>query len=241
MSLEDEDLKVARGCELFRGMPEPVVRQLLSSRRAISLHKGQILFHQGDPALAFFVVLEGWMKIYRTGADGVETIIHVAKAGETFAEAAMFMEGAYPVHAEAITPTRLLRIEGRSVHERIGADPSFALAMLAAMSLRLRELVNEIERLKRHDATERVAEFLLNMAAASDVDPTIVTLPFEKLVIAARLGIKPESFSRALARLKAAGVATNGPQVTIASRQALEQFLKDSSSKTRSDHPNDLL
>ena len=221
----NDDWEIVRSCELFRGMPDDVIRGLLSGRTAMSLHKGQILFHQGDPAAAFFVVLEGWMKLYRTGADGREVIIHVAKAGETFAEAAMFMEGAYPVHAEAATPVRLQRIDGRAVRERTGADPSFAFAMLGAMALRLRRLVNEIERLKRRSATELVAEFLLQLCPPADADRAALTLPFEKAIIAARLGIKPESFSRALARLKDVGVEVNGPAVTIASRAALARMI----------------
>jgi CRP-like cAMP-binding protein len=230
MSLTDDDWSMVRACELFRGMPDQVVRDLLSGRAPAPLHKGQILFHQGDPALAFFVVLEGWMRIYRTDAGGVETIIHVAKAGETFAEAAMFMESVYPVNAEALTPVRLQRIDGRAVQERMSADPSFAFAMLGAMSLRLRRLVNEIEQLKRRSATELVADFLLQLCTTSDDETLTVVLPFEKAMIAARLGIKPESFSRALARLKSVGVEVSGPSVALASRLALARITGDNSS-----------
>ena len=239
MTRDEQDWKTARSCEIFRDMPEDFVHELLSGRRAMPLQKGQILFHQGDPALAFFIVLEGWMKIYRNGADGVETIIHVAKAGESFAEAAMFMGSVYPVHAEAITAARLLRIEGRSIHERIGTDPSLAFAMLGAMSLRLRALVNEIEQLKRRSATERVAEFLLSLSPADDVDRSTVNLPFEKLVIAARLGIKPESFSRALVRLKTLGVSVDGPRLSIGSRQTLSNFLMTDSTTAELRLPDD--
>ena len=224
LSPSRHDWSVVRACELFRGMPDAVVRDLVAGRAPIALSKGQTLFHQGDPASGFFVVLEGWMKLYRAGADGREIIIHVAKAGETFAEAAMFMEGAYPVHAEAVTAVRLQRIDARSVRDRIGVDPSFAFAMLGAMSLRLRRLVNEIERLKRRTAAELVAEFLLELCVG-DGDRFAFTLPFDKAIIAARLGIKPESFSRALARLKNVGVVVTGPEVSVASRTALARML----------------
>jgi CRP-like cAMP-binding protein len=225
MAPASDDWKIVRTCELFRGVPDAVVRDMVMGRPAVALDKGQTLFNQGDPALAFFVVLEGWMKLYRADADGRETIIHVAKSGETFAEAAMFLEGAYPVHAEAATAVRLLRVDGRSVRDRIGADPGFAFAILGAMSLRLRRLVNEIERLKRRSATELVAEFLLDLCAAASADRADVTLPFEKSIIAARLGIKPESFSRALGRLKDVGVDVNGAEIAIASRAALARFM----------------
>jgi len=167
------------------------------------------------------------MKLYRTTADGQETVIHIASAGESFAEAAMFLEGAYPVHAEAVSIARVQRIDGRSVHERIGVDPGFAFAMLGALSLRLRRLVSEIERLKRRSAVELVAEFLLQLCSATEDDRATVTLPFEKAIVAARLGLKPESFARALTRLRPAGIDVSGPDVTIASRQALARMLSD--------------
>ena len=200
-----------------------MVQALATGRSAISLEKGTILFHQGDPAVAFFIVLSGWMKLYRTGVDGSEIVIHVAKAGETFAEAAMFLGGAYPVNAAAVTDVRLHRIEGRAVRDGITANPNLAFALLGAMSRRLRYLVGEIEALKRRGATEMVAEFLMELSASSASDQARVTLPFEKTLIAALLGIKPESLSRALGRLKSAGVEVNGAEVSIASRKALAQ------------------
>lgn len=225
MSVNASDWTVIRACELFRGVPDETVRTLINGRAPVVLAKGQPLFHQGDPADAFYVILEGWMKLYRVSGDGGETIIHVSQAGETFAEAAMFMEGAYPVHAEAVTPVRLQRVSARSVREAIGADPGFAFAMLGAMSLRLRRLVNEIENLKRRGAVELVAHFLVQLCEPAQSDHCALTLPFEKALIAARLGIKPESFSRALLRLKELGVEVNGAEVSIASRTALLKLL----------------
>lgn len=226
MSRTDDDWTAVRTCDLFRAVPEPIVREL-ASHPPITLKKGQLLFHQGDPAAAFFVVLEGWMKLYRTAPDGAEVIIHVAKAGETFAEAAMFMEGAYPVNAEAATGVRLQRISAHSVRDCVVANPSFAFSMLGAMSFRLRRLVNEIENLKRRGAAELVAGFLLQLCGQGEPDRCTLTLPFEKALIAARLGIKPEFFSRALVRLKEFGVEVNGAEVTIASRSALGKLLDE--------------
>lgn len=228
------DWTTVRACALFRGVPDKTVRDLISGRAPVTLSKGQILFHQGDPADAFFVILEGWMKLYRVGGDGREIIIHVSQAGETFAEAAMFMEKAYPVHAEAATPARLQRVSARAVRECIAANPGFAFAMLGAMSLRLRGLVNEIENLKRRAAAELVADFLLQLLSPGETDHCTLVLPFEKALIAARLGIKPESFSRALARLKELGVEVNGADVTIASRAALAKFLDQSAPSAKS-------
>lgn len=232
MSRTEDDWSAVRACDLFQGVPEPVVRELVSGQSPITLKKGQLLFHQGDPASAFYVVLDGWMKLYRNAPDGTEVIIHVAKSGETFAEAAMFMEGAYPVNAEAATIVRLQRISAHSVREHIVANPSFAFSMLGAMSFRLRRLVNEIENLKRRGAAELVAGFLLQLGEGGEADRSTVTLPFEKALVAARLGIKPESFSRALVRLKDFGVDVNGPEVSITSRSVLAKFLDQAPTRT---------
>ena len=224
---------------LFQGLPAEVLQAMCLQADLHSFHAGEVVFHEGDAARHWFLVVQGHVEVVRFGCDGDERVFHRFGPGQCVAEAAMFMEGVYPVHAEAITAARLLRIEGRSMHQRIRTDPSLAFAMLGAMSLRLRALVNEIEQLKRRSATERVAEFLLSLSPADDVDRSTVNLPFEKLVIAARLGIKPESFSRALVRLKTLGVSVDGSRLSIASRQALLNFLKTDSTIAQLPSPDD--
>src|SRR5271166_4628076 len=79
------------------------------------------------------------------------------------------------------------------------AEPQLAFDMLAAASMRLRQLVDEIEQLKARSAPQRIADFFVQQATESS-GPARIALPYEKALIASRLGMKPESFSRALLR-----------------------------------------
>ncbi|MFN3746957.1 MAG: Crp/Fnr family transcriptional regulator [Hyphomicrobiaceae bacterium] len=192
--------------------------------------KATTLFHQGEPADAFFVVLDGWVKIYRTTPDGLEVVLHIFKRGETFAEAAMFLGGHYPASAETVSAARLLRIDGSAFRARIHKQPELALSMLAAASHQLKALVEQIEQIKVRSAPQRIAEFILNLAEREE-GGAVVELPFEKGLIANRLGMKPESFSRALARLRPLGVSVERDVVKIADVVRLAAFVEGSEDK----------
>ena len=93
-------------------------------------------------------------------------------------------------------------------------QPQLAFDMLAAASIRLRELVDEVEQLKARSAPQRIADFLVKQTPMTS-GPARITLPYEKALIASRLGIKPESFSRALGKLAELGVVVDRDSVSI--------------------------
>lgn len=197
--------------------------QLGRRGRAIHCERGQIIFNQGDKADAFFVVLEGWVKLYRLTLNGGEAVVTVLTRGESFAEPVMFLGGHYPVVAEAASPCRLLRMELSSFVAALEADPELATAMLSSIALHGTQLTEQIEKLKLLNGPRRVAEFFIHLAP-SDQQAVALTLPYEKSLIAARLGMTPESFSRALAALSKEGVKVQREVVTIDSTERLRAF-----------------
>ena len=76
-----------------------------------SYARGKTVFSQGDPGDAFFVVVDGWVKLSRFTTNGDEAVFSVIARGESFAEPIMFMGGRYPVNAIAATDCRLARME----------------------------------------------------------------------------------------------------------------------------------
>lgn len=224
MNLNSRDYGVLRRSVVLRALPDHVVDMLLAGGAPQALQKGQLLFQRGDRADAFFIVVEGWIKLFRQNTDGDETVVHVVKAGESFAEAAMFTGGVYPVSAEAATPARVESIAAHAMRQAIREDPDVAFAMFGAMSRHLHHLVDQIEQLKRANGPQRVAEFLIELCPPDQAE-ALLNLPFEKVLIAARLGMTPESLSRALAKLKPLGVTSNGPEVTVRDCRALREFV----------------
>lgn len=206
----------------------PVFRSMgaaLSHRIVRSYARGELLFQQGDPAACCFLVLDGWVKLYRQTTDGHEVVVSLFTAGESFAEAMMFRGGRYPATAEAVTSVRLLHIDGQLLRDAILRDPQISFDMLAASSLHLRRLVEQVEQLKAQSAPKRIASFLLSLTAARR-GPARIELPYEKLLIANRLGMKPESFSRALRQLRNAGVVVEREFVRINDVARLSAFVE---------------
>lgn len=191
---------------LFKAIEPELRRSLLQNRSSRAYARGEQIFQQGDSADAFFLVAEGYVKLYRERERGEQIVVAIFAAGETFAEAAMFLGGHYPASAEAVTPARILRFDGNVLRRAILEKPELAFAMLAAASFHLKQLVEQIEQLKAQSAPQRIASFLLKQIKATS-GPAKVILPYEKALIANRLGMKPESFSRALAKLRKLGVA----------------------------------
>lgn len=206
-------------------MPDNAVLRLVGNKGPRVFDKGVMLFQQGEPADAFYVILDGWVKISRISADGDETIVGVFSRGESFAEAAMFLGGQYPVNAEIISPCRLVRIDAQVFRKLIHDEPDLALAMLASSSRHLKFLVEHIEQIKLLSAPRRIAEFLVGLCPHGEGECTI-TLPYEKSLIANRLGMKPESFSRALVKLRPTGVSVERDHVSIADVAALERYAR---------------
>lgn len=210
-------------------MPDDAVQRLVGNKGAKSFDKGKLLFQQGEEASAFYVILAGWVKICRMSPDGDETVVGIFTRGETFAEAAMFLGGRYPVNAEVIAPCRLVRVEASSFRKMIHEDPDLAMAMLASCSKHLKFLVEQIEQIKRLSAPRRIADFLTGLCTAAH-GPCVVTLPYEKLLIANRLGMKPESFSRALLQLRDIGVEVERDHVSIADVSRLSHYVQHGAS-----------
>lgn len=224
--MDKHDWDIVRATPLFGTVPKEAAMRILDGLGPRGYDRGVLLFEQGTEADSFFVVLEGWVKIYRTTPEGHETVVTVFRRGEIFAEAAIFMGGRYPVSAETVTACRLLRVNGEKLRRVIFENPNLALSMLASASYHLKSLVEQIEQMKRMTGPQRLAEFLLRLCPGDDGACT-VNLPFEKSLIANRLGMKPESLSRALGKLKPIGVSTERDAVSIDDIGKVIKFVED--------------
>lgn len=217
------EFKVIRETALLGGLTDTALRNIISNSSVQQMSRGQSLFTQGDAADAFFVVLDGWVKLFRLTSSGTEAVIGIFTRGQNFAEAAAFTGGVYPVSGEAVTNSRLLRVSARRLFERIRESPEIGLAMLASTSQHLHLLVRQIEALKAHTGAQRIAEFLLELAPPGE-SKCVVDLPYDKALIAARLGMKPESLSRAFNRLAEYGVSIVQRQAIIEDLGRLQDF-----------------
>lgn len=222
-SLKREDAALVRGIPLFQRLTERALTALLGNALIRNVPKGTTLFVQDEPADRFFVLLEGWVKLFRLTPEGAEAVVHVVAPGETFAEAAMFASARFPVCAEVVADARVLTVTSVAFSTCLRQDEQIAYAILGSLSIRLRHLVQQIEQLQVQSAPQRVGGFLLRFCPDRP-GPAAFTLPFDKALIAQRLGMKPETFSRALAKLRSIGVSTTGGHVQVSDPDALRDY-----------------
>ena len=185
------DLQVITRVAIFRGLRSETVEHVIAPATGVMLKPHEGLFRQGDPATAFFIVIDGWIKLYRITPSGEETVIHILTKGGSFAEAVAFTGNRYPATAEAVTDARVARVPADHVVRCIRESPDIALAMVASTSQHLHHLVQQVEQLKAQSGVQRVAEFLASLSVAKQ-GKCAIALPYDKVLIAARLGLTPE-------------------------------------------------
>ncbi len=224
--LSPKDRALVRNAALFQRLSERTLRAMLAGSSPRAVARGTTLFLQNEPADRFYLVLDGWVKLYRVTLGGVESVINVVAPGETFAEAAMFASARFPVTAEAATDCRLISIGRAAFTRALESDPGAVMAMLASLSMRLRFHVHQIEQLQVQSTAQRVGDFLLRFCPAGPGNATF-ELPFDKSLVARRLGMKPETFSRALAKLRAIGVETHGATISVDDLDRLRSYCEE--------------
>ncbi|PLX37833.1 MAG: cyclic nucleotide-binding protein [Hyphomicrobiales bacterium] len=218
------DFETVQKSTVFSGVDEESLQELLRGAAVRSYERGQMIFVQGDPADAFFVVLEGWLKIFRVRESGEEIVIHVFSRGDSIAEAAAFTSGLYPASCEAVSDCRVLRVPADRLLDRIRRVPDIAIAMLASTSMHLHSLIREIEEIRGMSGTQRVAQFLLSLGDEAN-GQMIVRMPFEKNLIANRLAMTPYSLSRAFSKLRDFGVRIDHSTAEISDVSALRALI----------------
>ncbi|HVV01446.1 MAG TPA: Crp/Fnr family transcriptional regulator [Verrucomicrobiae bacterium] len=217
-----------RSCQLFAGLSPSELETIAADAIVKSLEKGDYLFREGDPAAGFYVVQRGAVNVHRVNAMGREQVVHVFRAGESFAEAALASERGYPADARALEPTQVLLVRKDAFLELLKRQPELALRMLASMSLHLRVLVAQLEDLMLKDVETRLANWLVKRCPDPQSDVAArIELPMTKKVLAAELGTVSETLSRTLAKFRQHKLlAVKGKTLTVLAPAKLNALLR---------------
>ncbi len=217
-----------RCCQLFSGLSPEDMRNIAQFTVVKSLARNEYLFREGDPAHGFYVVQKGAVDVHRVNASGKEQVIHIFRAGESFAEAALATEKGYPADARAVETSQVLLVQKEGILDLLQNRPDLALRMLASMSGHLRVLVSQLEDLTLKDVETRLANWLVKRCPdPKSESPVRIPIGATKRVLAAELGTVSETFSRALAKLRAQKlVKVEGKTITVLSPCLLVQLFK---------------
>lgn len=205
MALNEQQIEQIRKSYLFEQLSDTELNQVASHGQVVELYAGQTIFSQGESCHQFFLVQRGMIKLYRTSVDGTEKVMDLAGPKQLFAEAVMF-SGKYPLHAAAIEPSTLFAFDCKDFMAQMRNNVELCFRLMSSMSQCLNGLIDDIDRLTLHSGTQRLARYLLEQVPEGVMQSPCIRLLVPKLVIASRLGIQPETFSRIMARLRSEGM-----------------------------------
>jgi len=216
------DIEQMRKLRIFDGVAEHVVTQILRISFLQRFPAGIELVREGDPADFLHVVVDGKVEVFSAYRDR-ETTVSVLGPGQCFILAAVVVDRVYLKSARSLTSAQILLLPAESVRRAFSEDAAFARCLAVDLAESYRMVVKELKNQKLRTGLERLANWLLahqsEQGGASRFE-----LPFEKKVLAARLGMAPEVLSRAFASLVPYKVKVNGAVIEIADAKALAKL-----------------
>jgi CRP-like cAMP-binding protein len=217
-------LELLSHAPIFRGLSREELTRIAAGTAQVHAERGEVLFQRGDPCTGFHLVAYGQVKLAVASAEGAEKVIEIVGPGRTFGEAIMFLGNPYFLTATALADSLLLHVGRDTLFAEIEREPQLARRMLAGLSVRLHMLVKDVEAMTLHSATQRVIGYLMRLA--DEGGGAQAKLPAQKSLIASRLNLTPEYFSRILHELSNEGlVRVEGREIAILVAQRLADYL----------------
>jgi len=219
------DREALRHQPLFAGLTAERLARLTQGAFVQGLPKGILLFGQGEEASFLHVILEGRVALFGSIEGEAEEVVEVFGAGDAIIAPAVLLRRPYLMSGRVVSEARILLIPAETFRFHVAEDVRLAHAAALLLAGYWRQLVTQIKNLKLRSGAERLAAYLLALATQAE-GPASVTLPEERKLIASRLGLTPETLSRAFRGLAAYGVSGHGRQVEIAELARLREFTR---------------
>lgn len=212
---------------LFQALDEKQLKDVLKSSRVLSLPAKSTLFEKDFSATHFYLLKSGQVKLFCLSENGDEKVIEIINPSQTFAEAVMFMpKQIYPVSAETLKNSEVYSFDIKQFRGLLEKSTETCFRLLASMGRRLHEQINDINNLTLHSGTYRLVVYLLEQLPAGAVALSDIHLDATKVIIASRLSIKPETFSRILLCLSKQGlIEVHGNDITLLDVDGLRALL----------------
>jgi CRP-like cAMP-binding protein len=177
---------------------------------------GSVLFRRGEPCSGFYIIVYGQVKLVFCSSDGAEKVVEILGPGQSFGEPFMFLDQPHVGFAETLADSLLLVIGKATLFAEIDRNPGFARHMLALLAERLHRMIADIETYTLKSGAQRVTGYLLRDVPSDTRSSLEVKLSAAKSVVASRLSITREHFSRLMHDLVRAGlIEVSGRTVRI--------------------------
>ncbi|WP_325678150.1 cyclic nucleotide-binding domain-containing protein [Rhodopila sp.] len=204
-----------RATPLLNELAEPSLNRLAGISRVIRVAEGTLLCEEGEPASELFIVLDGQVAVLAQAANGTSAVVEVLDAGATMGLSAVLAGLPLLMTARVVRAARLLSIDGEGLRALTAQEPPLVTVLLRAEAEGFKALVQQVCDLKLRTTAQRLAVYLLSLSPEKSGNTTALRLPFDKRLLAARLGCRQENLSRAFAALRTLGVETHGARVIL--------------------------
>lgn len=195
------------GLPLFEDMDGEAIARLAAAKVDMSLPQGSVIFRQGEAAAGVYVVVCGQVKLSLQTAGGHDKVIELLGPLESFGAVPVLLGERHMLTAETIEESTLVYLGKDSVLGEIERNPRFCARMLREVCRRLQSRTRDFENCMLRTGAQRVAAFLLGQIPDGVNGKSVaVTLPAKKGIIASRLNLTHEHFSRILHDIQAAGL-----------------------------------
>lgn len=208
-------LDALRDTPLLRDVDVAVIQRVAEITWLTHVPEGTIICRQNEAANPFYIILEGQLSGFSTAPNGTTAVVDVMRSGETLGLANALAGQPRQLSAKAITDCRLIAIDTAGLLQLIAQEPSLVTALLRAQAVEFRALVQQVCDLKLRTTAQRLGCYLLSLSQQTQGNTTALRLPFDKRLLAARLGCRQENLSRAFAALRSFGVETHGARVIL--------------------------
>ena len=227
-----EKTEILRRAHLFSGIGGKDLEALARMAVSRSFARQGVIFWEGKEAQGFHILVKGLIKLVKSSPEGKEFIIRLVMPGETFGEAAVFAEIAYPATAVALEDSQTLFFPKGPFLQYLAASPALASNMLATLSKLMYHLTRQLEDLSLKEVSGRLARYILERCQETHgrIAPGLaVELPTTKTHLAAYLGTISETLSRTLARFKSLGaIEVDKGKITVTDPVALQEIARGS-------------
>ncbi|MDO9026026.1 Crp/Fnr family transcriptional regulator [Zwartia sp.] len=207
--------------ELFTEVSDEDRHELARNALLVRVRKSEHVFKRGVHATGLYVAITGQIKVSIPGTEQRDKVIEFFGPGQQFGEAVMFLNHPYMSDAQAIEDALLIWISHKAISTLMSTNTLFMTRIVKGLAQRFETLLHDIEIVNLHSATERLADYILRHA--DQKTELYLTLP--KRTIASKLGLQPETLSRAFHQLceeNCIEVANN--KVSITNQSALEKY-----------------
>jgi len=196
------------------------LKYIVSHSKIKLYQRGQVVYYQHDVSRHLFIVLSGALKEFCCSKYGNEHVHRLIENGECFGEEAILKDSRYDHNVQAISPVQLLEFPSESLKEKIYYSAGFASAFLTKILEQKNKIELKTESFNLLTAPQKIASFILDRSNGAKS----FSLPYEKSCISSYLGMKPETFSRAIKKLKEIGLVLNSNKVIIKDIEQLKEF-----------------